>query len=211
MPAKKSTKSSQITPKIIVGVVVLILLLVGGYFFLMKGKSSMVGLKSTVNGIGSIKDALSGSVSMHCEYTDQGKVSKVEIKNGAVRVDYTGQTEQENGSIIVKGKKMYMWNGKQGYVYDVPDDQEKADDKGGSAQGSQKDDLIKSLEQYKDACKVSVVSDSLFTPPTDVTFTDVMKMTNPANSGGSMPSQYQYTLPTSGQDNSAGDSGASGY
>ena len=112
---------------------------------------------------------------MNCEYEENGMKSKVDIKNGAVRVDSSGTDQEQNGSIILKGKKMYMWRGTEGYVYDIPDE---VDENGKTidSESTQKEDLMKSLEAYKDACKPAVVSDSIFNPPSDVTFTDMSSM-----------------------------------
>lgn len=189
-----TVKKSSMTPKIVIGVVILLLLGIGAYFFLMKGKTSMVG--SAVNKITSAKDMLTASVSMHCEYTQGGKTSKVEIKNGAVRVDSSGATAEEAGSIIMKDKKMYLWNGKQGYIYEIPENQS-ADGKTEGSGNSQKEGLIKSLEAYKDACKPAIVSDTIFTPPSDVTFTDLSSMMK-QNSGDIKKYQQQYA-PTTDQ------------
>lgn len=186
----KVAKSSM-TPKIIIGIIILLIIGAGAYLLLGNGKNSVVG--SAVNKITSAKDMLSASVSMHCEYTEAGRTSKVEIKNGAMRVDATGATPEENGSIILKNKKMYMWNGKQGYVYDVPDDQTTGG-KAGDKSVSQKEDLMKSLEAYKDACKPAVVSDSLFDAPSDVTFTDMANLLK-QNSTEMQKYQQQYVPP----------------
>lgn len=198
-----ATKKSSNTPKIIIIVVILLLLGVGAYFVLGNGKNSMMG--SAVNKITSAKDMLTASVSMHCEYDENNMHSKVDIKNGAVRVDSTGQTEDQNGSIILKGKKMYMWRGTEGYVYDIPDE---VDENGKTvdSQSAQKEDLMKSLEAYKDACKPAVVSDSIFNPPSDVTFSDVNSMMK-QNTGDMM--KYQQYAPEEGQYDSAPDD--SGY
>lgn len=207
--AKKKT-SSKMTPKIIGGVVVLILLGAAAYFFLVKGKNSPL---TGNNPISSVKDMLTASVSMHCEFTDQGKKSKVDIKNGAVRMDYSGATEQETGSIIIKNKKMYLWTGKEGYVYDVPDEKGGSTGEQSGSQPSQKDDFMKSLEQYKNSCRPGVVSDSLFDVPGDVKFNDISKMMqqNGAGAGGQqIPQNYMKQIPSM-QDNSGDNSNPKDY
>ena len=48
-------------------------------------------------------------------------------------------------------------------------------------------DMLGAIDKYKDSCKPAVVSDSLFTPPTTVEFTDFSKMMEglvPATQGG---------------------------
>ncbi len=193
----KASKSSNNLPKIIIIVVILLLLGVGAYFVLGNGKNSMMG--SAVNKITSAKDMLTASVSMHCEYEENGMKSKVDIKNGAVRVDSSGTDQEQNGSIILKGKKMYMWHDKEGYVYDIPDEVDANGNPIGT-EATQKEDLMKSLEAYKDACKPGIVSDNLFNPPSDVTFTDMSSMMK--NQGDMMKYQQQYA-PQDGQYDSA--------
>lgn len=149
----------------------------------------------------SIKDALSKSVTLECNYTDdQGRVSKTFIKNGAIRSDYIGKTEDESGSVIVSGKKMYMWTPKkEGFTFEIPDvtpepNVSPAAGTGTSGQGlSQKEDLMSNLEKYKQDCKPGVVSDSLFTPPTDVKFTDYSQMMQqvPSMGAGAGANQQQ--------------------
>ena len=100
-------------------------------------------------------------------------------KNGAVRVtSIGGTTENQSSDIIIKDKKMYMWDlkTKQGFVYDIPDEE------GGNNIGtevnevSQSESYLNMIETYKDSCKVSTVEDSYFTPPTDVKFQDMSKL-----------------------------------
>ena len=91
---------------------------------------------------------------------------------------------------------MYLWNGKQGYIYEIPENQS-ADGKTEGSGNSQKEGLIKSLEAYKDACKPAIVSDTIFTPPSDVTFTDLSSMMK-QNSGDIKKYQQQYA-PTTDQ------------
>ncbi len=200
-----SKKSSNNLPKIIIIVVILLLLGAGAYFVLGNGKNSMMG--SAVNKITSAKDLLTASVSMHCEYDENNMHSKVEIKNGAVRVDSTGQGDEQNGSIILKGKRMWMWHGKEGYIYNIPDEVD-SNGKTVDSQSNQKEDLMKSLEAYKDACKPGVVSDSIFDAPGDVKFTDMNDMMK-QNSGDMMKYQQQYqqqyTPPSNESDSSSND------
>lgn len=115
----------------------------------------------------SIKDALTKNVSLTCEFkTPDGQTTKSYIKNGAVRV--TSEDSTQAGEIIILKEKMYIWDTKtkQGYVYN-------------NVTGT---DVVKSesyldmIEQYKDSCKVAVVNDSLFTPPTDINFQDMSKI-----------------------------------
>ena len=163
-------KKSPILPIIIV---VALLALAGIGWYLMKGKGTM-GSNSAGSAFSSIKDALSKSVSLKCEFDENGTHTVTYIKNGAIRADMTNPNPEQSGSMIMKEKKMYFWNEKEGYVMEIPDykDVEVTE----SEKPSQSEDFMKELETYKDKCKADVVSDSLFTPPSDVTFSDMSQM-----------------------------------
>lgn len=172
---------------LIIVVVAVILVIGGGAFWYVQSQQS----GSQQNVATSIKDALSQSVSLECAYTDgEGRQSKTYIKNGAVRSDYTGQTPQESGSVIVQENIIYVWDAqKQGFKMEIPEVSGTPQETDPVAAGvTQKENLLAELEQYKDACKPSVVSDSLFTPPTDVTFTDYSQMMQSLPAGAGYPS-----------------------
>jgi|SRR6185369_12973364 len=164
--------------KIIVAVII-ILLLAGGGLVLSQNKNGSSNIFTTV------KNTFSKSASMQCEYTDeQGRVTKTYIKNGAVRSDYTGKTAQDSGSIIVTAQKMYIWTAdKKGYMYDIPQVTVATGQNAAPQGGNKKDEFMSGLDKYKDSCKTAVVSDSLFTPPADVEFTDSSKMMQSQGTG----------------------------
>jgi len=190
---------------LIIAIVVIAVIGAGALWYFQGQKMSPQG-----NVVTSIKDALSKSVSLECNYTDQeGRASKTFIKNGAVRSDYTGKTDQETGSIIVVNKKLYMWTAdKKGFMMEVPDVTGTPNEP--SNQGlSQRDNMMSDLEKYKNDCKAAVVSDSLFTPPSDVDFQDFSKMMQaPAGGAGSGINQEQIQqYMQQGQDQTQPDSG----
>lgn len=174
--------------KVIIAIIALALIGGGAFFFLQNKPGSS---QSTV--VTSIKDALSKSVSLECTYTDgQGRESKSYIKNGAVRSDYKGKTAEETGSAIVTSKKMYMWtDNKEGFMMDIPEVTRAEGEQSTPKALSQKDDVMADLEKYKESCKAAVVSDSLFTPPSDVKFTDYSQMMKQMPSAGSGMSEEQ--------------------
>lgn len=158
-------------------VIIAVLLLLGGGAFLFFQNQNKTGGGDVVT---SIKDALSKSVSMECDYTDEdGRRSKVYIKNGSVRSDMTANDPKQSGSMIVHNKKMYFWNSKGGFMMEIPDVSVTPSQAESSGQGlSQKEEVMASLEKYKQYCKTAVVSDGLFTPPSDVKFQDYSQMMN---------------------------------
>lgn len=177
-------KKMKMSPVLIAVIVVLVLALGAGAYFLMGSKKSSTGVMQGENAFTSIRDALSKSISLECEIKDgQGRTTKAFIKNGAVRADMTDPDPKNSGSVIMKDKKIWIWNGKEGFTMDVPENTNAE----GSAnpQANQGDQLLNDLENYKNDCKPSVVSDSLFAAPADVTFQDTSKMMN----GSGAPSE----------------------
>ena len=172
MATKKNPKGMYL----IIGVIAVLVL--GAAFYFMSSKKSTTGPSGSNSGgnvFTSIKDALSKSVSLECTFSDEsGRKTTSYIKNGAIRADIVSTVADESGSVIVKDNKTYFWNNKGGFVMTVEPD--KTNSAGGNPAQSQGDSLMKDLEQYKDSCKPSVVSDSLFTPPSDVKFTDFSEM-----------------------------------
>lgn len=189
-------KNKNSKNKIIIVVVILILLAVAAFFFLNKNKMAGPNLAGSNNAITSIQDALTKSISLQCEFTDEGgRKTKSYIKNGAVRADITSGNADESGSTIIKDKTVYFWNSKGGFMMTMPD--VKTDDtvksEGSGSEESQGADVIKAMEQFKDSCKTAVVSDSLFIPPSDIKFTDMSKMmpTGTTQTGGQAPQMNQ--------------------
>lgn len=191
---------------LIIAVVVVIVLAAGGFFLVSNSKKTVapsstsgnVQAPTSGNAITSIKDALSKSVSLECTYTDEkGTKTVARIKNGAVRADITSSNENESGSVIVKDKKMYFWNKTSVFMMDLSATEVTGTPQNGQSQGqNQEKDLMAGLEKYKDNCKPAVVSDSLFTPPSDVKFQDFSQMLKDAQKA--MPTidakQYQQIL-----------------
>lgn len=201
--------------KLIIGIVVVVLLALlgfGAFKFLKKGASTMVpGGSQSGNVFTSIKDALSKSVSLQCDYSDaNGIKTTAYIKAGAIRSDTTGKTPEESGSAIIKDKKMYFWNSQGGFTMDFKDTETTAPSTAPSKSGGEKpQDIMNSLEQYKDSCKPAVVSDSLFTPPANVKFQDFSQMFKTPTGGAGVPAfnekDIQKYLPQGGQAPSGGE------
>lgn len=159
-------------PKNVIIIAIVVLILLGGSaaYFLSQNNTPNEG-----NVVTSIKDTLSKSASMECNYTEENRVTKAYIKNGAVRIEFAGRTKEQSGNIIVVDKKIYAWSpdGK-GYTIDVPD----VTPAPGEQKMSQNDEIMQSLEKYKEYCKNATVSDSLFVPPADIKFEDYSQMMN---------------------------------
>jgi len=116
--------------KIVPVLIILVLLAVGGYFY-MKSKRTMpvsnpVAKQDQLhqnNVFTSIQDALSRSLTLQCDYKDErGVQTTTYIKSGSVRVIMSGMADpKQPNNIIVKDKKMYMWNDtdKTGFTYTI--------------------------------------------------------------------------------------------
>lgn len=178
--SKKSTKKKS---PILVIVVVVIALLGGGYYFFSQKdfKALLIPGGGNIGTFSSIQDALTRSMSLVCEYTDErGIETKTYIKNGAVRMSNSGADGVEPGEVIVKDNKMYTWSPEtlEGFVIEMEDadTDEMADDLVEVKSQGSKSDFVGAIEAYKEHCKVSTVSDSYFTPPTNVEFKDIASM-----------------------------------
>lgn len=166
---------------IIIGIA-LAVVLIGGYFLnSKKDNQKNENTKSDQKNVfTSVKDALSKNITLVCDFNDeQGTSTKSYIKNGAVRVS-TSDSLNSSGEIIMKDKKMYMWDmkTKTGFIYEVEDSEEGQTNQVGMT-GSEvvkSEQYLDMIEKYKDSCKVATVEDSYFTPPTDVKFQDMSKL-----------------------------------
>lgn len=198
---------------LLIGLVVLAVIGVGGYLYLSskgavpKVPRAMMGSNTTGGGnvFTSIKDALSKSISLKCTFKDEkGVETTTYIKNGAVRVMLNGTADEDApNNIVMKDKQMHMWSDKtkEGIILAFNDvdvspyptagqgNKNPTDPKFG-----QQESILSTIEKYKDACKPEVVSDSMFTVPTDVKFQDMnalqqqmMKDLPKAPAQGSMP------------------------
>lgn len=160
---------------------VLLLVLVGGVSYSKFKNGGDISLNKEVtdsnNIFTSVKDALSKNITLICEFNDDGSSVKSYIKNGSVRVTTVGQADTaQSGEIIIRNKKMYMWDNKskQGFSYDIPDSDN-------DSVGMNSGEIVKSeaylemIDKYKDSCKVANVEDSYFELPADVVFQDMAK------------------------------------
>lgn len=147
-----------------------------GYLMMMKkpptSPTASIGASPETNVFSSIKNALSKSISLKCEYPNpdgQGSVVSY-IKNGAVRVGSLKTTDAGYGAAIMKDNKMWIWDDtkKEGMIVDLTE--------GATNQVDQKTQALEDLEKYKSYCKPEIVADSMFTAPADVKFTDLKEL-----------------------------------
>lgn len=152
--------------KIVIAIFVLLLLGMVAYLFWPQKKTLLP--KNAI----SFKSALLESKQLSCEYAStEGLQTKTYTKDGMLRSDFIDPKDAQNsGGVLIKEGKTYVWwtKDKQGLIVASADDN-----------SEQKDQLISDMEQYKDSCKEDVVSDILFTIPTDIQFRDPFKKRTP--------------------------------
>lgn len=130
--------------------------------------------KETKGAWESIKDAMSKSISLRCEYTDEDGAQSINyIKGKMIRTESSNVKEGEIKAYgIFKGEKAYIWtdNSKQGIIFDLTtfDD----DTTMGETKIESVDDIISELEKNKQNCRNESIPDSYFDIPGDITFTD---------------------------------------
>lgn len=171
---------------LIAGLVLVALLVgVGGYLFMNQKKvdvsPSTSESQTPTDVITSIKDAFSTGASFECTYTDEGRTSKTYVKNGMVRAEISSTKPEESGNTIIKDKKMYFWNASSAFMMEIP---EVSTTPGPSGTVSA-DDLVSSMEKFKDSCKLANVSDEKFVIPADVKFQDMTSMMKKSTGGAS--------------------------
>jgi len=117
--------------------------------------------------IGSIKEAIANSMSFKCEYNIENNKTIVYVKNKSIRIEGSWQAKSNTG-MIMKDNKLWTWDNekKEGMIMPLNPSQEEN-------QGSSSEDIINGLEAQKQFCKVALVDDSMFIPPTDVKFQDL--------------------------------------
>jgi len=180
-------------------VLLIIVLLGAGYFFYNQNakKTTAPAAVSTQqqptggNVFSSIKDALSKSLTLKCDYPDaKGRTVTSYIKGGKVReVGIAGSGSEGYGDVLMRDNKMYIWNAakKQGMTMSFNVDQMKneAAKVQPTTSANQGADYLATIEKYKDSCKATTVADSMFDVPADVKFVDMAEqMKNSVVDGG---------------------------
>lgn len=133
-----------------------------------------------------VGNAIANGESVSCEMTDtkNGISSKYYMKEDKVRFDSIQSEQLEdvamNGSFLTDGKFGYSWNAetKKGMKFlvndpeDLSEDVEELESEAPDFSSKEAWDNYENLG-YTVTCEIKDVDASLFTPPTDVTFTDL--------------------------------------
>ncbi len=164
---------------IIIVVVILIVIGVFAYFNNSSQQGSLTEQAKTEsnNLFSSIKDAMSKSLSLKCEYQGVEGKTTTYVKGEKVRVitETTG-AEATIANLIFKDNKMWVWNEgeKEGFLFEI--DNQDVDEQEDLSGQSNREEIIEELEQYKDQCSTAVIQESMFTPPSDVTFKNLSNL-----------------------------------
>ncbi|HRN96105.1 MAG TPA: hypothetical protein PLD54_01525 [Candidatus Levybacteria bacterium] len=167
------------TKLLLIGAVVLLVL--GGAFFYFQSSGNSP-LNVTNDPMKSMENALTGSGSVRCEFTDEdGRNITTYVKNGQIRSDFTGG-EEGQGGMIFKNDTIWTWDQTtmQGFTMVVPKTDGTEDDAvdNGQSPVNQKKEIEDQIEKYKESCNNENVSDSVFEPPSDITFQNMNDFMN---------------------------------
>ena len=152
--------------------VVAVLLVAGGLMFFKNGANPLTNPAAM----------LTGGTSMKCEYTEEGRNIITYVKGEQFRTDMTGGTEGSM-STIYKDDTTWSWNTetKEGMKMtfqkpSITPGMEMEESSEEESDMSDAQEMKEEVDKYKDSCKNQMISDSLFTPPSDVEFQDYSQM-----------------------------------
>ncbi|HNP89002.1 MAG: hypothetical protein BWY24_00173 [Microgenomates group bacterium ADurb.Bin219] len=119
----------------------------------------------------SIRDAMNKSLSLKCDYSVGENKSVVFIKGKMLRSETESQGNKNYA--VLKDNKLWTWSDKEksGLIIDLTDSQNT-----GAGNQNTGDQIIEDVEKYRERCQQTVVADSLFNPPADITFQDLSQM-----------------------------------
>lgn len=179
--------------KKIVPVVIILLLLAAGYYLKMK-PTTMSGGQSTNSGLSEAKqfaDAINSGKPTTCTLTKGTDVMEYQVKGKlmAAKITMSVEGKTTTSNMINDGSYLYMWadGQNQGTKTAIPTEEEakamaeKAKEYQQNTPAAPKFEGEADYEAFKNQgyvinCKASSVSDSIFVPPSDVTFTDPAAM-----------------------------------
>lgn len=147
------------------------------FVILLSGCGAKNGAKEDKNLFTSIKDAISKSITLKCDYVDEeGNKAIVYLKGKVVRMEseaVIGEGQTQKIYSLIKDNKFYIWGytSNTGLVFDMSKQAANENKSMGDTKIKSSDDMINELEAKKENCKHEVVSDSFFEVPSDINFT----------------------------------------
>jgi len=133
------------------------------------GQTQPIEEKKTV--FESIRDAMAKSLSLRCDYVVEDNKATVYIKGKLIRSE--ADTPSGKSHTILKDNKMWFWTekDKNGFVIDLSQFPKNA-----PVPQKSSEDIINEVEKFKQDCKQTTISDSMFNPPADIKFQDLSQM-----------------------------------
>lgn len=175
---------------LIIGVIIVLLAAAGGYFFMQSRSSANTmepsGKKMAEGGSGmmSLTELMKLGTNQMCTFSTSNENGSMEgttyIADGRVRTDFNG-TDSENGptsgGMILDSEYMYTWTDQQekGIKLPVSSMEEMKDTAMEYSENEDKPKQPKALdpdEKIEYNCSNWNVDESVFTPPSDIPFTD---------------------------------------
>lgn len=118
-----------------------------------------------------VEDALAGSGSVRCTFNEDetGASGVLYVKDGVIRSDIDNADGITN-SVIVNPEQVYFWQegDPQGFIYANPGNQ--GDPSAPTGSLPTREQIEASLRSQNVDCDAALLSNSYFTPPSDVTF-----------------------------------------
>lgn len=160
-------------------ILVIVLIVIGGFVYFSKGSKPLgtqveKGSSSTQKNIfTSIKDAMTKSLSLKCEYQGEHGKTTTYLKGNNVRVMYQAlEGDGKSGHAIMKDNQIWIWTEgeKEGLVFNIEESDKNTQE---PKTETNREQILDELEKYKNQCSAAVVSDSMFTPPSGVDFKDM--------------------------------------
>lgn len=108
---------------------------------------------------------------MKCVSSQEGQTSTIYMKGSQMRMD----TMPVDAHGIYTADVMYTWSGKQGMMMKMEDVKRMAGEQSPYKQPSQ-EDVVANAQKYNTKCETAMVDESMFIPPSDVTFQDMGEM-----------------------------------
>lgn len=171
--------------KVLIAIVVIVILLLGGGAYIMSTKNKTVTpstsntttkQEATKSGLNSLKNLLASGVPQKCTYKDSSNNVSIEgttyISGGKVRGDFSSVAEGKTntGHSIYDGKTSYIWSDESTTGFKMNIDPNASNATSSSETNSQQGvDMNKSIDY---SCSPWLPDQSLFTPPTNITFTE---------------------------------------
>lgn len=188
-------------------VVIVLLLAAAGYFLFGKSKAGeqATGLSS---GAKSLKELIAANTPQKCTFSYSDENGKTEgttyVSGGKVRSDATNTIEGKTtvSHIISDNLTSYIWT--EGEKTGIKMTVEAQEEMEADTTESTDTDAQADLDQKTDySCTTWIPDNSLFTPPTNVTFTDLSQTANPPAAGETGDSQCSYCATLTGEDKDA--------